>query len=124
LESLRPLLDLELDHLVLEEAATAVARDLRVVNEDVRAVVLLDEAPALLVVEPLHLAHCHRDASTSNFHCTNCNFGGLKNGGGEAADSKLGAGYERSAFAVNLDHASVFLHASSPGNAIAIGLRR
>src|SRR5580658_4179719 len=29
-------------------------------NEDVRPRVLLDEAPPLLVVEPLHASHCHR----------------------------------------------------------------
>src|SRR5215472_8602001 len=65
LQTLRPLLDLKLDNLVLEEAATPLTRDLRVVDEDVGAVVLLDEAPPLLVVEPFHPTHCHRNASTS-----------------------------------------------------------
>src|SRR5262249_46939006 len=59
LEALGAFLDLELDGLVLEETAPALPVDLRVVNEDVRAGLLLDETPALLVVEPLDLANCH-----------------------------------------------------------------
>src|SRR5580704_8095003 len=65
LEALRALLDLELDELVLEQATAAFACDLRVVHEDVGPFILLDEAPPLLIVEPLHPAHCHRIASTS-----------------------------------------------------------
>src|SRR5512140_25886 len=65
LETLRPLLDFELDELVLEEPAAPLTRDLRVVHEHARAFLLLDEPPALLVVEPLDPSHCHRSASTS-----------------------------------------------------------
>jgi hypothetical protein len=59
---LRPLLtlgDLELDALILLEAAVAVGLDRAVVDEDVRSVVDLDEAVALFAVEPLHDALSH-----------------------------------------------------------------
>src|SRR5262249_19058544 len=52
--------------LVLEEAAPTLPLNLGVVHEDIRASVLLDEAPTLLVVEPLNASHCHRNASTSH----------------------------------------------------------
>src|ERR1700683_5622366 len=50
---------LELDVLVLFEAAEAAAVDLGVVHEDVRAFRARDEAEALLGVEPLHSSLCH-----------------------------------------------------------------
>jgi hypothetical protein len=59
LQALRAFLDLELDELVLEQATATLADDLRVVDEDVGPVVLLDEAPALFVVEPLDPTDCH-----------------------------------------------------------------
>src|SRR6185437_936707 len=65
LKALGALLDLELDRLVLEQAPTPLPVDLRVVNEDVRAGLLLDETPALLVVEPLYLADCHVSSTSS-----------------------------------------------------------
>ena len=52
--------DLELDALVLVQAAVAVRLDRREVHEDVgAAAVLRDEAEALLSVEPLHSSLCH-----------------------------------------------------------------
>src|SRR5437867_1792463 len=74
LQTLRPLLDFELDDLVLEETPAAFTADLRVVHEDIGAVVLLDEAPTLLVIEPLDPADCHIHASTSN--CNFCSYCG------------------------------------------------
>src|SRR5450432_632170 len=65
LQPLRALFDFELDDLVLIETPATVPRNLGVVNEDVRASVLLDEPPALLVVEPLNPSHSHRNASTA-----------------------------------------------------------
>src|SRR3954469_7944878 len=59
LRSLLALGDLELDALVLLEAAIAVRLDRAVVHEDVRAVVGLDEAVALFAVEPLDDALRH-----------------------------------------------------------------
>src|SRR6478736_8148933 len=62
LRALRPLGDVELDLLVLVQRLVALRLDGRVVNEDVVAAVLLgDEAEALLSVEPLHgaLSHAH-----------------------------------------------------------------
>src|SRR5579872_1312246 len=65
LKALGPLLDFELDDLVFEQPAPAVPLNLGIVNKDVGARVLLDEPPALLIVEPLHTSHCHRIASTA-----------------------------------------------------------
>src|SRR3954453_23928675 len=59
LRSLLALGDLELDTLVLLEAAIAVGLDRAVVHEDVGAVVHLDEAVALFAVEPLDDALRH-----------------------------------------------------------------
>ena len=60
LGALGALADLELDALVLFQAAEAVALDLRVVHEDVSAAAVWgDEAEALLRVEPLDRALCH-----------------------------------------------------------------
>src|SRR5262245_54193107 len=60
LRALRALGDLELDALVLVQAAVALGLDRRVVHEDVgAAAVLSDEAEALLSVEPLHRTLCH-----------------------------------------------------------------
>src|SRR6187401_256404 len=60
LRALGTLRDVELDLLVLVEGLVALRLDGRVVNEDVIAAVLLgDEAEALLGVEPLHGALCH-----------------------------------------------------------------
>src|SRR6478735_5265030 len=61
LRALRALGDVELDLLVLVQRLVAVGLDGRVVHEDVVAAVLLgDEAEALLSVEPLDgaLSHC------------------------------------------------------------------
>src|SRR3954451_13372152 len=61
LRALRALRDVELDLLVLVQGLVALGLDGRVVHEDVVAAVLLrDEAEALLGVEPLHgaLSHC------------------------------------------------------------------
>src|SRR5690606_1527216 len=55
-----------LHRLILEQTTAAFANDLRVMNEDVRAAVLLDEAPALLVVEPLHFTHGHVSSTSEN----------------------------------------------------------
>src|SRR6185436_2327183 len=87
------LLDLELDGLVLEEATATVTGDLRVVNEDVGPCVLLDEPPALLVVEPLHFAHCHRMPPTSTLRTAT------------AVLLRTGTTYERSKAVVNLESA-------------------
>src|ERR1700760_3812248 len=60
LRALLALRGLELDALVLFERLVAVARDGRVVDEDVRATaVRSDEAEALFVVEPLHSSLRH-----------------------------------------------------------------
>ena len=60
LRALLALRDLELDPLALFEGAVAVGLDRGVVDEHVRpAAVDLDEAEALLGVEPLHCALCH-----------------------------------------------------------------
>src|SRR4051794_16489280 len=60
LRALLALRDLELDALVLVEAAEAAGGDRRVVNENVRAAAVLgDESEALLGVEPLHGALSH-----------------------------------------------------------------
>src|SRR3954469_12262806 len=60
LRTLGALRDVELDLLVLVEGLVALRLDRGVVNEDVVAAVLLgDEAEALLSVEPLHGALCH-----------------------------------------------------------------
>jgi hypothetical protein len=59
LQALGALGDLELHLLVLLEATEAVAVDLGVVHEDVRAVRARDEAEALVGVEPLHSSLCH-----------------------------------------------------------------
>ena len=53
------LFDLELDRLVFEKSAPALPVDLRIVHEHIGAIVLLDETPALLIVEPLHFSHRH-----------------------------------------------------------------
>src|ERR1044072_9714351 len=63
LRALGALRDVELDLLVLVEGLVALRLDGRVVHEDVVAAVLLrNEAEALLGVEPLHgaLSHCAR----------------------------------------------------------------
>src|SRR2546425_5854989 len=57
--TLRTLRDLELDAVVLVEIAVPAALDCAEVDEDVRAVVLLDEAIALLRAEPFHGASRH-----------------------------------------------------------------
>src|SRR5579862_4501606 len=54
LQTLRSLVDLEGDLLVLLEVPVPVALDGTEVHEDVRAALLGDEAVALLRVEPLH----------------------------------------------------------------------
>lgn len=59
LKPLRSLFDLELDGLILEESTTTVSADLGIVDENVGPAVLLDEAPAFFVVEPLHFTNCH-----------------------------------------------------------------
>src|SRR5690606_35377158 len=61
LRALRALRDLELDTLGVLERAVAVSLDRAVVDEHVGSVapVLLDEAVALLSVEPLHGSLCH-----------------------------------------------------------------
>src|SRR5690242_10097849 len=60
LRALLALRGLELDALVLLERLVAVARDRRVVDENVRATAVRgDEAEALFVVEPLHSSLRH-----------------------------------------------------------------
>src|SRR5438128_1455435 len=61
LRALGTLGDLELDLLVLLEVAVAGALDRAEVHEDVRSVLLRDEAVALLRAEPLHgsCRHCN-----------------------------------------------------------------
>src|SRR3954471_19046601 len=60
LRALLALRDLELDALVLVEAAESAGGDRRVVDENVRAAAVLgDETEALLGVEPLHGALSH-----------------------------------------------------------------
>src|SRR5262249_18340394 len=59
LQSLGAFLDLEFHRLVFEQATPSLPVDLRIVYEHVGAVVLLDETPALLIVEPLHFTHRH-----------------------------------------------------------------
>ena len=60
LGALGSLSDLELDSLVLLERLVAVALNLRIVDEHVRAVTIGgDEAEALLAVEPLHSSLRH-----------------------------------------------------------------
>src|SRR4051812_30201029 len=60
LRALGTLRDLELDLLVLVEAAVATPLDGGEVHENIRAAVILgDEAVALLRVEPLDRACCH-----------------------------------------------------------------
>ena len=59
LKPLGSLFDLELHGLILEESTTAVSTDLRIVDENIGTTVLLDEAPAFFVVEPLHFTNCH-----------------------------------------------------------------
>src|SRR6185312_7052296 len=54
LGALRPLCDVEVDLLVLLQAAVTVSLDRRVVDEDVSAALDGNEAEALLSVEPLH----------------------------------------------------------------------
>lgn len=63
LETLGAFFDLELHLLVFDETTTSITADLRIVDEDIGACVLLDESPALFVVEPLHFAFGH-DSST------------------------------------------------------------
>src|SRR5690349_24716695 len=71
LGALGSLLDLELDALVLLEAAEAAALDLRKVHEDIlRAVIWRDEAEALVAVEPLHSSLCHLLTSLIQCGCT------------------------------------------------------
>src|ERR1700712_4815388 len=70
LRALGTLRDVELDLLVLVEGLVALRLDGRVVNEDVIAAVLLgDEAEALLGVEPLNCALSHAG-------CSPCYLGG------------------------------------------------
>src|SRR3990167_6254751 len=59
LETLGAFLDLELDRLVLEELLAPLALDLRVVDEDVRTIGLLDEPETFVVVKALHLTDGH-----------------------------------------------------------------
>ena len=60
LGALGPLDDVELDRLVLVEAAVAVGLDGGEVHEDIGTPVSLsDEAEALLGVEPLDSSLCH-----------------------------------------------------------------
>jgi hypothetical protein len=66
--SLRPLRsvgDLELDPIIFGEALEAVSLDGREVNENVWAVLLLDEPKTLGVVEPLHGVNTTRLAPVS-----------------------------------------------------------
>src|SRR5256885_12647999 len=64
LRAFRTVNDLELDRLALFERSEAVARDGRVVHEDVTASVAFDEPVTLGVVEPLDFAcDAHRSSS-------------------------------------------------------------
>ena len=70
LRPLRSVGDLELDPIILGEALEAVTLDGREVNENVGAVLLLDEPETLGVVEPLHgtsesFSHC----ALYSLHC-------------------------------------------------------
>ena len=56
-------LDLEFDFLTFSKSLEAIHRYRREVNEDVFTTVLLDEAVALRIVEPLHFSSGHRTAS-------------------------------------------------------------
>src|SRR5215216_6025498 len=58
-EPLRTALDLELHHLTLGERLEAFHRDRGEVDEHVLSALLLNEAIALGVIEPLHLASGH-----------------------------------------------------------------
>src|SRR3989338_6297995 len=59
LETLGAFLDFELHFVTFGQRAEPFRRDRRVMHEDVRATILLDEAETLRVVEPLHLALRH-----------------------------------------------------------------
>jgi len=59
LKTLRAARHLELDLITLAEALEALGLDGAVVDEDVLATVLGDEAETLRVVEPLHSSLCH-----------------------------------------------------------------
>src|SRR5437763_4675306 len=59
LQPLRTLGDLEAHTLALLEGLVAILGDLREVDEDVVALLPLDEAEALLIAEPLHGAFWH-----------------------------------------------------------------
>ena len=57
------LLDRELDLVAFSQAAEAISHDCRMVDENVLATLVLDEAEALLIVEPLDgsgycVSHC------------------------------------------------------------------
>ena len=63
LQALVPLDDVELDPLAFVQGLVAVGLDLGEVDEHVFTAVLLDEAVALLVAEPLHSAFCQLASS-------------------------------------------------------------
>src|SRR5512137_2092457 len=67
LEPLGALGDVELDPLTLLEGAEPVHVDRGVVDEDVLATLLRDEAVTLRVVEPLHASDRHRRRSFWRF---------------------------------------------------------
>src|SRR5207249_2848313 len=59
LQALGTLGDFEFDRVTLRKTPKAIGLDRREVDEHVRTRLLCDEAKALRVVEPLHLALCH-----------------------------------------------------------------
>jgi len=65
-----PLFYVKCDSVAFFECFETIANNAGVVNKDIRAVFLFDEAVSLLVVEPLHRAICHSDNSllSSKFH--------------------------------------------------------
>ena len=60
--------DVERHGLALSERLEAFGLDVTVVDEDLAAVVNLDEPKPLGIVEPLHLACCHEQGSFKNQH--------------------------------------------------------
>jgi hypothetical protein len=52
--------DVELDLLAFNESLTTIALNLRVVNKDVWLAIDSDEAPTLLVIEPLDGSYSHK----------------------------------------------------------------
>src|SRR5215470_13041953 len=83
LQALRPLHDLELHPVAFRERPESLHLDGSVVDEDVLAAFLRDEAEPLAVVEPLHRALRHEKPSLVNGRVPPCRFtaGGLHAGG-------------------------------------------